>query len=271
MRLGRPRPLFPEWPRLAKRMRAAPRRILLTDFDGTLVRIRRKPGDARLSKATGNLLARIRKVGGTVGVVSGRGLEDLLERVRLPNIWYVGSHGYRLQDPRGRKISLATAAEQHRVRRAVKWLAPRLAPMAGVYLDAKRAAVAVHYRAASGPTVRKAEVVVRELLRREPGMRLLGGKKVWELLPGESVNKWAAVRRLLTEEKATDGAFVTYLGDDQTDETVFRGLRHGVSVVVGCRANTAARYCLSSTSEVRDFVRRWLSVEREVAAKERRN
>lgn len=263
MRLARP--LFPEWPRLARQMRAAPRRVFLTDFDGTLVRIRRAPGDAQLSKAMRDLLDQIREAGSTVGVVSGRGIEDLLGRVQLPDIWYVGSHGYRLRDPRGRTISLATAAQQRRVSRAARWLAPRLAPLANVYLDVKRAALAVHYRSASRPSARQAEHFVGELLEREPGMRLLAGKKVWELLPGETVNKWTAVRRLLSEENATAGSFVIYLGDDQTDESVFRGLRHGVSVVVGRRTNTAARYCLSSTGEVRDFVRRWLRVEWDVA------
>lgn len=261
------RPLSSEWPQMVKRMRIAPRRILLTDFDGTLAPIRRSPDDARLPKTTGDLLVRIRDCGGTVGVVSGRGLEDLIARVRLSGIWYAGSHGYRLRNPRGRLISLASAAERRRVSRAVAFLTPRLAPIRGVHLDVKRAAVAVHYRAATPSATQKAEAIVHDLLHIEPGLHLLLGKKVWELLPGNTVDKWTAVHRLLRDERVTNGTFVTYLGDDKTDESVFRGLRGGVSVVVGRCENTAARYCLPSTRDVRDFLRCWLSVERELAGK----
>ncbi|HVB33447.1 MAG TPA: trehalose-phosphatase [Patescibacteria group bacterium] len=259
------RPLLSAWPRLAKRMRAAPRRVLLTDFDGTLVRIRRLPGDVRLSKATRRLLVQIRDAGGTVGVVSGRGIEDLTRLVQIPAIWYVGSHGYRLLDPRGRAFLLATPAEQRRVQRAANWLRPRLARMNGIKLDVKRASVAVHYRAASPRTAGKAEAIVRGLLECEPGLRLLHGKKVWELLPGASVDKWTAVERLLAQEKVPEGYFAAYLGDDRTDESVFRGLQNGISAVVGRRSNTAARYWLQSTGEVREFLRLWLNVEREEA------
>jgi len=259
------RPLFPDWPQLAKRMRSAPRRILLTDFDGTLVRLRRSPGDVRLSQAMRRLLVDIRDAGGTVGVVSGRGLEDLIGRVQIPGIWYVGSHGYRLTNPRGRTIVLATPAEQRRVRRSARWLGSRLAPINGINLDVKRATLAVHYRAASPGAARKAEKIVRELLEAEPGLRLLAGKKVWELLPGETVDKWTAVERLLAEEKAPQGCLTAYLGDDRTDESVFRGLRGGISVVVGRDSDTTARYWLPSIGDVRELFRRWLKVEREEA------
>ena len=44
-----------------------------------------------------------------------------------------------------------------------------------------------------------------------------------------------------------------YFGDDVADERVFRSMR-GISVVVGKRRHTAARYYLRSTAEVRRFL-----------------
>lgn len=253
-----PRPLFPAWPRLERRLRAAPVRILLTDFDGTLVRIRRRPSDVRLAKSTARLLAAIRDAGCVVGVVSGRGLEDLLSLVRVPGLWYAGSHGYRLRDPAGRMISLATPAERRRIARAVRWLRPRLGKIPAIRLDVKHASVAVHYRTASPRAAHRAREVIERLLTRDAGLRLLSGKKVWELLPGESVDKGVAVRRLLAEIRAPRGRFVAYLGDDTTDESVFRKLAGGVTIVVGRRPGTAARYSLRSMGEVRELLRRWL-------------
>jgi trehalose-phosphatase len=266
-RVNSPRPLFRDWPRLAARLRAARSRILLTDFDGTLVRIRRRPGDVRLSKSMRRLLVSIRDAGSVVGVVSGRGLEDLISLADIPGVWYAGSHGYRLRDPRGRMISLATPAERRHVDRAVRWLRPRLARIPGIRLEVKETSVAVHYRTASPRAARQAEEVVRRLLESDPALHLLSGKKVWELLPGNSVDKGTAVHRLLEEVRAPADRFVVYLGDDTTDESVFRKLRGGVTIVVGRRTNTAARYYLRSMADVREFLRRWLQITRESAGK----
>jgi trehalose-phosphatase len=266
-RVNSPRPLFRDWPRLAARLRAARSRILLTDFDGTLVRIRRRPGDVRLSKSMRRLLVSIRDAGSVVGVVSGRGLEDLISLADIPGVWYAGSHGYRLRDPRGRMISLATPAERRCVDRAVRWLRPRLARIPGIRLEVKETSVAVHYRTASPRAARQAEEVVRRLLESDPALHLLSGKKVWELLPGNSVDKGTAVHRLLEEVRAPADRFVVYLGDDTTDESVFRKLRGGVTIVVGRRTNTAARYYLRSMADVREFLRRWLQITRESAGK----
>jgi trehalose-phosphatase len=263
IRVSPPRPLFSDWSRLAERLRAAPARVLLTDCDGTLVRIRRRPSDVRLAKSTARLLVAIRDAGCVVGVVSGRGIESLVSLVGIPGIWYAGSHGYRLRDPGGRTISLATPAERRRIGRATRWLRPRVARIPGVHLDVKHASVAVHYRTASPRATRRAREVIDRLLERDPRLLLLSGKKVWELLPGESVDKGVAVQRLLEEIRAPRGRFVAYLGDDTTDESVFRKLADGVTIVVGRRPHTAARYSLRSMGEVGELLRRWLRVARE--------
>lgn len=256
--MNTPRPLFSDWPRLSARLRAASSRILLTDFDGTLVRIRRRPGAVRLSKSMRRLLVSIRDTGSVVGVVSGRGLEDLISLAGLSGVWYAGSHGYRLRDPRGLMISFATAAERRRIQRTVRWLRPKLARIPGIRLEVKPTSVAIHYRTASSVAARRAEEVVGRVLEREPALHLLSGKKVWELLPGDAVDKGTAVHRLLKEIHAPADRFVVYLGDDTTDESVFRKLRDGVTIVVGRRTNTAARYYLRSMAEVGEFLRRWL-------------
>jgi trehalose-phosphatase len=263
IRVNRPRPLFSGWPGLARRLRAAHSRILLADFDGTLVRIRRRPGDVRLSQAMHRLVVAIRDAGSVVGIVSGRGLGDLISLAGLSGVWYAGSHGYRLRDPDGRIISFATPADRSRIGRAVRWLRPRLARIPGIRLEVKHTSVAVHYRTASPIAARRAEEVVRRVLEREAGLHLLSGKKVWELLPGDVIDKGTAVHRLLDEIHAPSNRLVVYLGDDTTDESVFRKLHEGVTIVVGRRANTAARYYLRSMAEVREFLRRWLEITRE--------
>ena len=132
---------------------------------------------------------------------------------------------------------------------------------------AKKAAVAVHFRGASKETSSRGYEVLSRLLARRKDLRLLFGKKVWDILPNEEVTKWSAVRIILERERSiAPNTFAVYLGDDVTDEAVFRNLQ-GVSVAVGKPFQTAANYWLASPKEVREFFRRWRAVlNRGVAA-----
>lgn len=119
--------------------------------------------------------------------------------------------------------------------------------------------MAVHYRRASPPAARKAQCIVQRC--GAGGIGLMRGKKVWELVPagrGRNVNKWTGIEFILRRAAfgRRDHAAVAYLGDDTTDEDVFRHLR-GITVAVGKRQRTAARYYLRSTGEVRKFLQLW--------------
>lgn len=253
-------------PREAARLRArllrARRAILLCDFDGTLTRLRREPDAVRLGAGMRRVLEAWRNAGAVVGLVSGRELADVEARAGISGIWYAGGHGYDLRDPRGHVISFATARDEERAERVANWLAGRLRGIRGIKVEAKRASVAVHYRQASPAAARRAEQVVREALAREPKLQLMHGKRMWELLPARRVDKWTAVLRLLEKERARNSDFVAYLGDDVTDETVFRRMRRGMTVRVGGCEKTAARYRAETIGEVKEFLR-WCLRERE--------
>ena len=110
----------------------------------------------------------------------------------------------------------------------------------------------------------RARAVVLALSR--DNFTLLHGKRVWEFLPagrGRAVNKWTGIELILRRcgFSRRDHAAVVYLGDDATDEHVFRNLR-GITVAVGKRKRTAARYYLRSTAEVRRFLQLWKEVPR---------
>jgi len=100
--------------------------------------------------------------------------------------------------------------------------------------------------------------VLRSLQCREPEISLLEGKYIWEILPGRRVDKWSAVQFILRRERRRPepAPFICYVGDDVSDECVFRKLR-GISVAVGKRRHTAARYYVRSSAEVGRLIERW--------------
>lgn len=253
-----PRHLLGAWPRLRRRF-ADPRRVaLFADFDGTLVRIRRRPGGIRLGLRVQRLLAALSRAGALLGVVSGRRLEDVRARVGLRGIWYAGAHGFFLCDPANRRFGLLNPKERMMVSRAHRWLERQLRGVPGIALEPKVATVAVHYRGAPRRSVELARGIIARLLRKAPGLHLMKGKKVLELVPARDVDKWAALQFMLRREKRQRPAAaqtIVYLGDDITDERVFAKLR-GITVAVGKRHKTSARYFLRSPAEVRQFLER---------------
>jgi len=252
-----PAHLLDQWPQVERRLRRATRVALLTDFDGTLVPIRRRPGEVRLSRQVRALLAALAGNGVVLGVVSGRRLSDVRARVGLRGIWYVGAHGYFLLPPTGQTMTLLKPNRIAEMKQAHRCLTQRLRGVPGIFLEPKQATVALHYRQASARGRRQARFVIQQLLKEHPGLHLLSGKKVWELLPDSRVSKWTAIRQILRQEREQKGGrwLVFYLGDDTTDERVFARMK-GVTVAVGKHRHTSARFHLRSPAEVALFLER---------------
>lgn len=254
--MSAPRHLLAAWPWIRPRL-ARPRSVaLFTDFDGTLIRIARRHTGGRLRRRVRELLGGIARTGALVGVVSGRRLEDVRKRVALREIWYAGVHGFFLCGPANRRVTHLNRKDRKRIARVHRRLRRGLRGLPGIALEPKAATVAVHYRGAS----RRNAIVARSLVERicagEPGLHLLEGKKIWEFFPGGAVDKWTAIEFILRRERQRNpaaGRVLIYLGDDATDERVFRRMR-GISVAVGRRQRTAARYFLRSPAEVRRFL-----------------
>ncbi len=223
----------------------SPRRALLAfDFDGTLAPIVADRDRARLGPRTRRRLEALARRFLCV-VVSGRSRADLARRcagIRLAAL--VGNHGAEGPWSRG------DAAARRAVSRWREELRRRLRGAQGVEIEDKGLSLAVHFRRArSRPAATRA---IRSALRSLAGARTAAGKLVVDVLPAGAPGKGRAIarlRRLLRREA------VLYVGDDTTDEDVFAsGLPGLVSVRIGPRRRSKARYFLRSRSEVDELL-----------------
>ena len=235
---------------MVRRLRATNRWLLLLDFDGTLVPFLDDPNAVSLDPPVRQVLHRLAQHrGSSVYIMSGRRLADLRRRVRIPGVRLLGLHGWE-----GRGATLP--GEQKRLLLQAKhWLARWLPALPGIEVEDKGYALAVHYRRALLPAVRVAGLVMllaRDLFR--PGLYLLKGKKIWELLPRAIVGKGPATQGLL--RKLPRNTLPIFIGDDVSDESAFAVLRHGLAVHVGGQAETQAPFCLHDPGEVREFLER---------------
>ncbi len=252
------RHLFKVWPSIVRRLKGADRLAIITDFDGTLAPIRRRASQARLSQRVRQALGRLTADGHLVAVVSGRPLDDLVARVDIPGVWYAGSHGYFLRSPDGWRLSLLRHEERLRIVQVTHRLRVTLGQLPGIIVEGKPGAVAVHYRLAAPPMRRRIASLVRGVLGGFPGLRVFPGRMVWEILPAGHVDKYLATRFIMRTARQRDPrplAEPIYLGDDVSDEGVFARWT-GISVAVGSRPGTKARYYVKSPVQVADCLER---------------
>ena len=240
------------WPQIRKRLQVASSVALFLDFDGTLVGLKKRPEQVRLPQNVFRLLRRLsRRKSLAVIIASGRRVRDLKRLIGLRRLRYFGVHGAE----RGRRplsIPKDTRAALRESRRAVL---RDVMPLRGVWVEPKGVSFAIHYRGADAESVIRGRQALGQALRGfENQLRVLKGKKVWEVLPRQVVGKSAIVKEVM-EEMPEDSPAV-YIGDDETDEAAFRALPNQITIAVGKRPGTEARYSLSSPSSVFRFLTR---------------
>jgi len=232
------------------------RLAVFLDYDGTLTPIVERPEDAVLARETRAVLRSLARRC-PLAVVSGRDLPDVRGRVGVPALHYAGSHGFDIEGPGVRHQHPRAQAAAAALHAAAEEIAGDTTGIAGVQLEPKRFALAVHYRRAREADLPAVRAAVERARERHPELRVSGGKKVLELQPDIVWDKGRAVLWLL-RALHLDGRDVLplYIGDDLTDEDAFRALAgRGIGIAVQEeRRPSAARFVLRDPGEVRAFL-----------------
>jgi trehalose 6-phosphate phosphatase len=228
-----------------------PHSALFLDVDGTLLEIAARSDLVRVPSGLPALLDDLaEKRGGALALITGRPLAELDQLFRPWRGAASGVHGNERRRTDGtfdHQIDVAAAAALDQIR-------PRLAAFArmdsGLILEDKKAALALHYRAAPERAV---EILsFAETLRREveTALRMIAGKMVVEFRP-PGTDKGAAIAAFLSEPPFR-GRRAIFVGDDATDEDGFAEIerRGGVAIRVGPAAPTHAQYRLPSVAAV---------------------
>lgn len=213
--------------------------LLALDFDGTLAPIVPVPSRAALRATTRQLLRQVTRRRPSV-VISGRARSDVRRRLRRTGVAEViGNHGL--------EPSSATSSARRVVRRWLPLLRQRLGEARGVTVEDKGFSIAVHYRNAWRPATARAQVM--EAVGGLEGVRVVGGKRVVNLLPAGAPHKGRALEAA-RERFACDTAL--YVGDDETDEDVFTLDQPGrlLAVRVGRSRRSAAGYYIRNQREI---------------------
>lgn len=229
--------------------RHAARRHLFLDYDGTLVPYTRHPRLAIPNKGLINLLSSLSADNRTeTTIISGRDCQTLETWFHDLPINLVAEHGasIRLRDGSWKHEREIDQSWKPRIRPTMELFTQR---SPGSMIEEKNHTMAWHYRNVDPELgfVRSRELLdnLHHLLRNTP-LNIVDGNKVIEVRMA-GVDKGTVARKLLEEHEYD---FILAVGDDKTDEDMFRALADkAVTIKIG-NGNTSAQYSLSDYMEV---------------------
>lgn len=246
---------------LSGRIAAQPVSLFL-DFDGTLAPIADTPDQAILPGQVKDILLKLSKLPEVrLAIVSGRALADVRHKVGINGLIYVGNHGYEIRGGGMEFEGLISPAYKKTLTIIKGAIGEMLADFPGAFLEDKGMTISVHYRLTQEDhhqivgqldKITKPFVIEKEIF-------IAIGKKVYEVKPPIDWGKGNAVLWILKRQQSgQEGAkwLPVYIGDDTTDENAFAAIGDkGITVCVGKKDNSNAKYYVDSTDDVFKFLK----------------
>ncbi|WP_439152171.1 bifunctional alpha,alpha-trehalose-phosphate synthase (UDP-forming)/trehalose-phosphatase [Winogradskyella sp.] len=238
--------------RFVKNFKEKKKKLLLLDYDGTLVGFKDNPQDAKPDDALFQLLDQLQKTS-TLVLISGRD-KDTFQR------WF-GHKPYNLVTDHG--VWLYKNKEWITLERLKTDWMENIRPILetfvdrtpGTFIETKNYSLAWHYRTADPELAKIRTLELNTVLTSmvaNNGLSILQGNKVIEI-KSSNVNKGRVVSRLLTEE---DYNFVTIIGDDWTDEYMFEEAPEWAYTIKVGYTKTKARFQIKDPEKVRELLQK---------------
>ena len=237
-------------------------RLLLLDYDGTLVQYALRPQDAVPPEELIQLLGRLASISNTTAVVvSGRSRADLETWFGdIEGLWLAAEHGAIMRSPE------TMAWELHQGGFSDEWKAdvyPVLehfvARTPGSLIEEKEFALVWHYRMSDpefGEWLANDLVHNLEQMLAETPLHAVRGQKSVEVKLSWA-NKGEVMKRLTTVRPRPD--FLLAAGDDRTDEDLFARLPDSAWTIHVGGNPSRAKYRLSGPEEIRRLLQSFSS------------
>jgi trehalose 6-phosphate synthase/phosphatase len=235
---------------LVEKFKKASNRIILLDYDGTLVNYELIPANAKLSEQLNEILIKLLDQPNIkVIIISGRNHHDIDKLlVHLP-IDIIADHGAMRKEKGVWKNQISDDDSWKKI--ILNLLNQFTLKCPESYVEEKRFSMAWHYRNTDPQTGYDRS---RELIRlledsiHSHNLRILDGNRVVEVLTNKN-GKGKAVKKLIEE---INYDFILSIGDDATDEEMFEFFLHNsnaYTVKVG-NGETSAKNKVADINDV---------------------
>jgi len=231
----------------------ASQRLLLLDFDGTLAPIVNDPAQAKLTDSLKKVLFKLAE-NCELAVISGRNRQFLETTFATIPVHLVAEHGAFLKRPDQpwERLDLSADNWVDSVRDIMRSYVDRFA---GSFIETKETALVWHYRMADADDIENQAIELATLLRRTSfpiPLTVIQGNKVIEVKAAQ--HSKGTVAASLFDQKPYD--FIVSIGDDTTDEDMFRQLPNWAYTIKVGAGTSFARYRLGRQSDVDTLLQR---------------
>ena len=235
---------------MIEKFKQAQSRLILLDYDGTLVDYKMAPHEATPSK---KLLASLLKLDDSpntkVVIITGRAYLEIDAFVGHLPIDIVAEHGGMIrEDGKWKQLIPDDGKWQHQIFPIFERLT-KTCP--GSFIEHKKFSLAFHYRNADVECgFSRSRTLISELSKRAPdfGLKITDGNKVVEI-KRKDIDKGKGTQYLLNKNEYD---YILCIGDDKTDEDMFDVLANNeraFTIKVG-KGDTAAKYRLDTVQNV---------------------
>lgn len=239
---------------VSEQLKQSEKRLLFFDYDGTLMPLVKFPSLSAphedVIKTLSLLTADNRN---NVVIISGRDSASIGKWLGNLNLIIVAEHGALIKYPNEKWKALADEDSNWK-----KNIIPVMEAFAnkceGSFTEEKKYSVAWHYRNAPPE---KGNYHSRELVKtlskivHDSSLQVLDGNKIIEVRFTD-INKGVIAKKIVEEVRPD---FVMAIGDDRTDEDMFKALGpESISIKIGS-GETAAAYSLSGQEDVSRFLK----------------
>jgi trehalose-phosphatase len=241
------------WKNISRKLHKVSKIALFLDYDGTLTPIRHKPSAATLTPETEKLLQQLADLPDVrLSIVTGRSMGDIRRLVPIENITFVANHGFHILHDGNEWIHPEAVSLIQTFKRLSSILSHALSTFPHAQVENKQFTLSIHYRNISTHKISSCTSLVTKAVRSfDPTLIITHGKKVLEVRPHINWGKGNAVLQILKASQKHRSLLPVFIGDDTTDEDVFRMLQSkGINIRVGKDKTTYAAYYVKNVEEV---------------------
>ena len=237
----------------------AKKRLILLDYDGTLVEFQDHPMQANPTKAIKQILKSLSSnPHNEIAIISGRDHDTLDKWLGRLNITLIGDHGlwYKMNQQPWRQTIMVQSAWKQSIRHVLEHFVDRIP---GSFIEEKTNSLALHYRKA------EPEMVAVKLREIKDALFSIKGTNPITILPGnmvleikdQRVNKGMITRHF--DIKSYD--FICVAGDDITDEDMFIALPNAYQIKIGF-GETIASNRVESPKDLRHLLTQMIDIDK---------
>lgn len=235
--------------KILKDYKKAERRLIILDYDGTLVPYAPVYSDAKPPKELISLLKKISDdFKNEVVILSGRDKDSLNKWIKIPKIALVAEHGIWVKPRNEYYFEPAKGLQNDWMQNVDEILKKFIERIPKSLIERKNYSIAFHYRQSPSDLVAQQMPDLLdelELSIQNTDLEIMKGSKIIEI-KSKSINKGSSARSWVSKKKYD---FYLAIGDDLTDEHLFQALPEKAYTIKLGPEESYAKYRITSVKQ----------------------